>query len=138
MSSQDTKAFGYHFWTKKMPKLDRFASSDAPDPLSSIPVENRKLIANTLRAYERFISISFIAQSLLQLIALILEEQGYESPMWLRTKRGTVVSVGNLIHDLHYLILHGFGTLSEFPKPDKNKKDDSPITISNHRLLKIS
>ncbi len=138
VSSQDTKAFGYHFWTSSTPKLDRFASSDSADPLSSIPVKKRKRIVNTLRAYERFISISFIAQSLLQLIALILEEQGYESPMWLRTRRGPVVSAGNLIHDLHYLILYGFGSLSGFPKLDKKKKDDSTLTISNHRLLKIS
>ncbi len=138
VASQDTKAFYYHFWTKKMPKLDRYASSDAPDPLASVPEKDRKLIANTFRAYERFISISFIAQSLLQLFALILEKKGYESPMWLRTRRGSVVSVGNLIHDLHYLILFGFGRLSGFPKLDKNKKDDSSLTISNHRLLKIS
>lgn len=138
VSSQDTKAFCYHFWSKKVPKLDRFAPSDAPDPLASIPEKDRKLVINTFRAYERFISISFIAQSLLQLIALILEEKGYVSPMWLRTRRSAVVSVGNLIHDLHYLILFGFGSLSGFPKPDKNKKDDSPLTILNHRLLKIS
>ncbi len=138
MSSPDTKAFCYHFWSKKVPKLDRFAPSDAPDPLISIPEKDRKLVKNTFRAYERFISISFIAQSLLQLIALILEEKGYESPMWLRTRRGAVVSVGNLIHDLHYLILFGFGSLSGFSKPDKIKKDDSKLPNKSHRLIKIS
>ena len=138
VSSQDTNAFGYHFWSKKLNKLDRFAPSSAPDPLASVSEKDRKSIANTFRAYERFISISFIAQSLLQLIALILEARGYVSPMWLRTRRGTVVSVGNLIHDLHYLILFGFGELSRFPKLDKNKKDDSELPNKSHRLIKIS
>lgn len=138
VSSQDTKVFSYHFWSKKLNKLDRFAPSSSPDPLASIPQKDRKSIANTFRAYERFITISFIAQSLLQLIALILEEQGYESPMWLRTRRGTVISVGNLIHDLHYLILLGFGELSGLSKLDKNKKDDSQIPDKSHRPLKIS
>lgn len=138
VSSQDTKAFGYHFWSKSMPKLDRFAPSSSPDPLLSISEKDRKNIANTFRAYERFITISFIAQSLLSLIALILEEKGYVSPMWLRTRRGTVVSVGNLIHDLHYLILYGFDNLAELPKPDKNKKDDSQISDESRRLIKIS
>ncbi len=138
VASQDTKAFNYHFWSKNMPKLNRFAPSDAPDPLASIPEKDRKAIANTLRAYERFIAISFIAQSLLQLIALMLEERGYESSMWLRTRRGSVISVGNLIHDLHYLILCGSGMLSGLSKHDKNEKDDSSLTIPNHRLLKIS
>lgn len=138
VSSQDTKAFNYHFWTKAQKKLDRFASSDSPDPLESVAEKDRKLIAKTFRAYERFISISFIAQSLLQLLALILEEQGYVSSMWLRTKRGTVMSVGSLIHTLHYLFLDGFGELAVPPKLDKNKKDDSTLTQTSHRLLQIS
>lgn len=138
VSSQDTKAFNYHFWSKAQEKLDRFASSSDPDPLLAVEEKDRKAIMNTFRAYERFISISFIAQSLLQLIALILEERGYESKMWLRTKRGTVVSVGNLIHDLHYLILFGLGSLVDLPKLDKMKKDDSSLTENSHRLLNVS
>lgn len=138
VSSQDTKAFNYHFWSKAQKKLDRFALSSAPDPLASVTEKDRKLITNTFRAYERFISISFIAQSLLQLMALILEEQGYVPSMWLRTRRGTVASVGSLIHELHYLFLCGFGKLSGPPKLDKNKKDDSALTLSSHRLLKNS
>ena len=50
---QECGTFGYHFWTKAQPKLNRFAHSDAPSPFKQIDADDtaaQKRILSTLRA----------------------------------------------------------------------------------------
>ena len=59
---QSIGAFEYHYWSKDMPKLNRFSKSNDPDPLDSIKCERaRRNIANTVRAIHRFALFSCIA-----------------------------------------------------------------------------
>ena len=63
--------FGYHFWTKALPKLNHFAKSSAPDPLSAVNDEkSRKRILSNIKAIEGFVLFAGIAMGILQLISL--------------------------------------------------------------------
>ena len=127
VGSQNTKAFDSHFWTKHMPKLNRYARKTDPDPLTKVKEEDKDKIWRTFRAYERYATVSFIGQALLQLYSLELAAQAYDSPTWLRTKKEGAVSIENLIQDINRVFLLSFAALREKLKPDKNKKDSSVI-----------
>ena len=63
--------FGYHFWTKKMPKLNRWAKKGEPDPLNAVTDEKeRKRIMLALKATEGFAFCSIVALGILQLLSL--------------------------------------------------------------------
>lgn len=127
IGSQSTGAFDSHFWTKRMPRLNRYAKKTDPDPLTLVKEEDRELIWKTFRAYERYAAVGFIGQALLQLYAFELASQDYVSSMWLRTRRKKVLSIENLINDIHNAFLLGFAELGEELKPHKKKKDSSAI-----------
>ena len=64
-------AFGYHFWSKAMPKLKRYLKKDEPHPLEQVTnKEARKRIQLSVKAIEGFVMCSCIAMGMLQLIAL--------------------------------------------------------------------
>jgi hypothetical protein len=73
---QVTAGFSYHFWSKTMPKLQKFKSNDenrsvlenVSDP------RQRQLIVSTVKAIEGFVQLSLIALGLLQLIGLKFNE----------------------------------------------------------------
>lgn len=59
---QNMGGFSYHFWSKSMPKLNRYKRKDAPDVLENVTDEaERKKIAQTVRATEMFVLIAYIA-----------------------------------------------------------------------------
>jgi hypothetical protein len=61
----------YHFWTKSLPKLNRFQKKTAPDPLDAVMTEKQRMaIQQTLKAIEGFVLCSCIALGLLQLLAI--------------------------------------------------------------------
>ena len=63
--------FSYHFWTKSLPKLNRFQKKTAPDPLDMVMTEKQRMaIQQTLKAIEGFVLCSCIALGLLQLLAI--------------------------------------------------------------------
>ena len=63
--------FSYHFWTKALPKLNHFAKSGDPDPLSAVNGEDaRRKILSNIKAIEGFVLFSGIAMGILQLISL--------------------------------------------------------------------
>lgn len=128
IGSQNTNAFDSHFWTKHMPKLNRYAKKTDADPLTLVKEEDKELIWKTFRAYERYAAVGFIGQALLQLYAFELASKDYISSMWLRTRRRKVLSTENLINDIHNAFLLGFIELGEGLKPHKNKKDSSVNT----------
>lgn len=84
---QDFGGLCYRFWTKSAPKLDRFAPSDAPDPLSLVTdEERRRRILSCLKATESFILCSCMAMGLTQIMATdpaIVEET--RASIYLRT-----------------------------------------------------
>lgn len=64
-------AFGYRFWSKHMPKLNRFKKKTDPDPVEQvINQQDRKRIKLTVKAIEGFMFCSIVATGLLQMTAL--------------------------------------------------------------------
>lgn len=93
---QQIGGFGYHFWTRAMPKLNHFRKKGSPDPLDKIFNDKlRAAVQATVRAVEGFVMFSCIAMGLLQMIALqhsdTLELQSFR---YLRTQSNCVASEG--------------------------------------------
>jgi hypothetical protein len=91
-------AFGYHFWSVCMPRLNRFAKKGEEDPLSKVKTEKeRAQILRALSATERYVMMNLIAAGLLQLLALkfshILEKSSF---CWLRTPSQKIVTEASM------------------------------------------
>jgi hypothetical protein len=86
--------FGYRFWNKSMPKLNRYKKKGDPDPLESITSEaERKNILKTIRAIEMFALCSCIALGSLQLCSLKYSKAlDLKKIIFLRTYRGKFAS----------------------------------------------
>jgi len=86
---QLVKTFGYHFWTKYMPRLNRFTRTGESDPLTETKGEKeRSKILKTFSAIENFVMIGIIATGLLQLLCLKYSPSVEKSSFcWLRTNR---------------------------------------------------
>ena len=70
---QQIGAFTHQFWSGDMPKLNRYAKKDAPDPVASIKCERaRKNITNTVRAIHSFAFSCCVAMGILQMLSLEL------------------------------------------------------------------
>ena len=64
-------AFGYRFWSKSMPKLNRYLRKGEAHPLEDVKDNQARIrIRLTLQAMEGFVMCQCIAMGLLQLIAL--------------------------------------------------------------------
>lgn len=87
-------AFGYRFWSKSMPKLNRYLKKEEAHPLEQVKDEHAQhRIHLTLQAIEGFVMCQCIAMGLLQLIAL--RYSGRVPALffrYLRTPSHTVVS----------------------------------------------
>ena len=70
---QVVAGFSYHFWSKTMPKLQKFKSNDENQAnLENVSDPNhRKLIRSAVDAIECYVQMSIIALGLLQLIGLL-------------------------------------------------------------------
>ncbi len=69
---QQIGGFGYHFWTRAMPKLSHFSKKGTPDPLDKICDDKlRTAVQATVRAVEGFVMFSCIAMGLLQMLSLL-------------------------------------------------------------------
>lgn len=94
-STQDMCAFGSHFWSKSMPKLNRYAKSGTPSPLESVDSSrDRKNILKTIRATEMFAQMELMALGLLHIMAMDLEPG---NQMYQRTKKKGRPSVKNTL-----------------------------------------
>lgn len=91
---QVTGAFGYRFWSKSMPKLNRYLKKGEAHPLEHVKDEHvQRRIRLTLQAMEGFVMCQCIAMGFLQLIAL--RYSGRVPALffrYLRTPSRTVVS----------------------------------------------
>ncbi len=93
---QQIGGFGYHFWTRAMPKLNHFRKKGEPDTLGEISNDKlRAAVKATVRAVEGFVMFSCIAMGLLQMVSL-----WYSAPLnlpdfrYLRTRSSCVASEG--------------------------------------------
>lgn len=74
---QEVRAFSYRFWSKAMPRLERFAPSGAPDRLLSVEGEReRALVLAGAEAVARFVAAACVATGVLQMLALAEPEDG--------------------------------------------------------------
>ena len=68
---QNLGGFGYHFWTKSLPKLNHFARKGEPDPMTTVlDSHDRRKILNNIHAIEGFVLFACIAMGILQLVSL--------------------------------------------------------------------
>ena len=106
VQSQTTGAYDSHFWTKALPKLDRYRRRGAGDSLEGIDSESAtRRILKTFRAYERYTFMSLVAHGITQILPLELADRNYRSPLYMRTKPNTACSEENIIKDLGSLFL---------------------------------
>lgn len=102
-------AFSYQFWSKSMPKLNRFkkkAEIDAIDKIKDEKVKER--IISTLNAVEMYVMCSCISIGLLQIIALNFSSTELNNKIfrYLRTPSKTIVSEATVACYLRKNIIH--------------------------------
>jgi hypothetical protein len=99
--------FSYHFWSKFMPKLDKYAKGSF-DPLVNVTDENEKArITAAYKATQGFVMRACIAMGLMQLCALRFCDEIRRSPMrWLRTVSNPVPSEASVADCLRRSIFH--------------------------------
>ena len=86
--------FKYQFWSKVMPKLNRYGKKGEIHPAEKIECKKTKeLILSTLKAIEGYVMCSCIAIGLLQIISIKFSTEINKTPFrFLRTKSKGVVS----------------------------------------------
>ena len=87
-------AFGYRFWSKYTPRLNRYRKKTEPDPLIQVTNHHdRERIALAIKAIEGFVFCAAVATGLLQIIALRFSESNeFQHLRYLRTRRSAVIS----------------------------------------------
>ena len=88
-------AFSYQFWSKSMPKLNRFKRKNEIDAIDKIDNEKvKERIISTLNAVEMYVMCSCIAIGLLQIMALNFSSTELNNKIfrYLRTPSKTIVS----------------------------------------------
>jgi len=109
----------YHFWTKAVPKLNRYRRKNSPDPLSQVKDEQEKRrIINTLKATEAYVLFASIAMGIVQMLCLKYEGKIKVSDYrYLRTPSHRVMSEASM---MEYLRKHLFWFMA--------KREDLTIT----------
>ena len=109
-------AFGYRFWSKYMPKLNRFKKKTDPDPIESVScpkAQNRIKLA--VKAIEGFVFFAAVATGLLQIISLRFSNtEELKQTRYLRTQRNSILSeatVADYIHKNFFRLLLIFPNL---------------------------
>ncbi len=93
---QQISGFGYHFWTRAMPKLNHFPRKGSSDPLGKICDHKlRSAVQTTIQAVEGFVMFSCIAMGLLQMLSLRFSDSlNLPNFRYLRTRSSCVASEG--------------------------------------------
>ena len=107
---QVVAAFAYRFWSKAMPKLDRFKKKTDPDPIEQVTEKNaQNRIRLAVKAIEGFAFCAAVATGLLQMISLRFSGTDELANLrYLRTYRNPVVSeatVADLLRNSLALLL---------------------------------
>jgi len=96
--------FGYHFWSSRMPILDRYDSAKETEAKLAMITdpEDRESIISAYKASETFANLNCLAMGLLQLSALTFTDEINASPIrWLRTYTNTVPSEESTAYALY-------------------------------------
>ena len=132
---QQFGGFCYHFWTTKLPKLNRFKKKDMPDPVDTVTNEkDRNLILGKIKAIEGFVLIANIAMGITQMLSLSeLSTSEVSNCRYLRTKVKTRISEASVMcyfrKNLFALLLqHPESSITQFiqekqPSPCEDPKD---------------
>lgn len=96
---QQFGGLGYRFWTKAVPKLDRYRRKGSPDPLCQVVSESgRDRVIRTLRAIEGYVMLSSIAMGITQMLCLEYEGKIRVSDYrYLRTPSRPVMSEASMM-----------------------------------------
>ena len=94
--------FCYRFWSKAVPKLDRYRRKTASDPLEQVKDgQERTKILKTLRAIEGYVLFSSIAMGITQMLCLKYEGKIQVSDFrYLRTPSHQVMSEASMMEYL--------------------------------------
>jgi hypothetical protein len=113
---QQIKGFFSHFWSKSMPKLDKYLPKGSPDPLLAVTDERERTnIANSLKATEAYALFGCIAIGMLQLISLKFSIEFSGKFRWLRTKSNDFASEATIADFLRKSIYSLFHTCPRYP-----------------------
>lgn len=107
---QTIGAFSYHFWSRSMPKLNRYRKKDEPQALEHVTKTSEQTrILQTIKAVEGYMMCSCIAMGLLQMLALRYSTKTSKRCFrYLRTSSKGVVSEATMMAFLHRSIFHWF------------------------------
>lgn len=110
-------AFGYRFWSKSCPKLNRYLRKTEEHPLEQVKQEHeQQRIRQTLEAIEGFVMCSCIATGLVQLLALRFSART-PGLFWryLRTPSKAIVSEATVVVYLRKTIFRMFAQHPDLP-----------------------
>ena len=96
---QQFGGLGYWFWTKAVPKLNRYRRKGSPDPLRQVVTKGgRYRVIHTLRAIEGYVMFSSIAMGIIQMLCLEYEGKVRVSDFrYLRTPSRPVMSEASMM-----------------------------------------
>lgn len=99
---QQFGGFCYHFWTKAVPKLNRYRRRGSEDPLKQIKdTEQQKRILNAIKATEGYVMFCSIATGIIQMLCLRYEGKLQVSAFrYLRTPSREVMSEASMMEYL--------------------------------------
>lgn len=94
--------FSYHFWSKAVPKLDRYHRKATADPLEQVKNgQERRRVLKTLKAIEGYVLFSSIAMGITQMLCLKYEGKIQVSDFrYLRTPSHRVMSEASMMEYL--------------------------------------
>lgn len=122
--------FTYRFWSKHMPKLNRFGPSDA-DLLKDITdSHSHELIIDNLKAIEGYVMFACIALGMLQMIALKFGSTiKLSNFLWLRTKTNDVPTESTITRYLSKNIFRTIEIYKDFGiyQIIRNKQKHAPL-----------
>jgi hypothetical protein len=108
--------FAYRFWSKSMPKLDKYAKAGI-DSLKAVTDENdKRLISSAYKATHGFVMAACIALGLIQICSLRFADLINSSPSrWLRTNTCHIPSEATTADFLRKSIFHMFRSKPDLP-----------------------
>lgn len=110
--------FSSHFWTRSMPRLNRYSRKGSIDPLACIDNEqSKKKIISNYEAFGKFAMVGNIAQGILQLLSLKAHALEYEPTKYLRSRSQQVMSEDSMNYELRKVIKWGIEPFCSEPIP---------------------
>jgi len=114
---QVVAGFACHFWSKAMPKLQKFKSNDLNNSNLEAIADDRKkeLISVTVKAIEGFVQFCIISLGLLQLVSLLFgDEINATAFRFMRTKSNSIPSERTVADFMRKNIFSTFRFYSNF------------------------